>query len=914
MKSDTELAADGSAVTTYHVETEANNAAAAMALGQTSVPYVTANQTLEIVEAYTRKSDGTKIPVDVSAIYDQLPPGTTGAPMITDLHVKTIVFPQFAAGDTAVYTARLATNHAIFPGQYWGGDAFLKQVAFDDVEETLTAPADLPLHIENHEVGFDKTRKGGQIIYHWHYSAPATTDAHPDSVHPLAHLPHYFVSTFPDYASLGRAYALAAGPSSAVTPTIKALADKITKGVSGRRAVARALYEWVSVHIRYVAIELGKGSLIPHAADTVLSNGYGDCKDHVALLAALLNAEGIASESVLIDGLSDYELADVATFAGLDHVITYIRDLDIYLDSTDNVAPFGVLPFVEYGKPAVFASETAARLGQVPALPPGLARAATTTVAHLSKDGVLSGTTTSTANGPYAIELRTMALAIQAAGPETAAKRLLPLYGFGTNSTGSFEVSSPTVPTDSYSIRGTFKTDDWSEQAAGTQKFYLPGGMRLLGYSGDGLMGSFFGNPAVNSDEDIPCFSGESSEDISLEAPAGKQFSSVPADTHVQTANIRFDSHWSLSGQTLSVHRSFNSTIDKPLCTAAIRAANAAALKSIGDSYNMEVSFASPKTAGKQTWYSSDISNPPQDPKLAASVLEARTNMQQHHDDAAIAEFSALLAQPDLPISASYPARFDRAMLYARSGRSEEALADLNAALKLTPQDARMLSARGYVNFLRADFAHAVADCNAALAVDPAERFALRIRANVSMETGKYGEAARDYTTELLYRRDPSALMLRAVAYHYLGRESDAAYDVAQAADTGNEQAKALYDSITGAAKAGKYEKSYRTATSGAVDTPSSTDPGTTAPTVANEHKSYYPPLSALLGEMGHSRVAFDITADGKVSGPVIEKSSGFPALDAAALDSVRSWRYNPARRNGKPVPSHISANVVWSQ
>ncbi|HEX4157130.1 MAG TPA: TonB family protein [Rhizomicrobium sp.] len=912
MRADTVLAADGSAVATIHVETEADNAAAVMALGQISIPYVTANQTLEIAEAYTRKADGTKIPVDVSAIYDQLPPGTPGAPMITDLHVKTIVFPQFAVGDTAVYTAKLVTNHAIFPGQYWGGDAFLKQVAFDDAEETLTAPRDLPLHVENHGVAFEKSQKDGQTVYRWRYSAPASAVADFDSVHPLAHLPHYFVSTFPDYAALGRAYAQAAAPASAVTPTIKALADKITKGVSDRRAVARALYEWVAGHIRYVAIELGKGSLVPHPADAVLANGYGDCKDHVALLAALLRAEGITSESVLLNALSDYDLAGVASFAGLDHVITYVPDLDLYLDSTGNVASFGVLPFNEYGKPAVFASETSPRLGKIPVLPPGLASENTKTVSHLSRDGVLTGTTTTTASGPYAIQLRTLALAVQAIGPEAAAKRLLELHGFGGNSTGSLEMSSPTELADSYTITGTFKADDWSSEAAGTKRFYLPGGMRLLDVSGDGLMGSFFGRSAAKPDEETPCYNGAASEDISLEAPAGERFSGIPSDTHVQTANIRFDAHWTLDGQTLSVHRSFASSIDRPLCTAAIRAANAEALKTIGDSYNDEIWLESSKRDDKKASYETDIANPPNDPKLAAALKDAFVNMQQKHDDAAIAQFSAILAQPSLPISASTPARYGRAMLYIRNRRADDALADVNAALALTPKDARMLVARAYVYFMRADFKHALEDCNVALEDSPGNAFGLHVRANVSMEMGQYQDAVRDYTAELQVMKDPAAHVLRAVAYHRLGRESDAMSDIAQADANGDKKFKAMYDSIANASSVAKHEASDRVISSAADPIHAFNEPGITPPTAANDHQSHFPPLSVLLGEAGSTRVGMEVAVDGSVSNPVIEKSSGFPTLDTAALESVRSWRYNPARRDGKPVGCHYSANIDW--
>lgn len=44
-----------------------------------------------------------------------------------------------------------------------------------------------------------------------------------------------------------------------------------------------------------MAVYVGAGGVVPHAAQTVLDNRYGDCKDHVALLEALLGAAGIKS-------------------------------------------------------------------------------------------------------------------------------------------------------------------------------------------------------------------------------------------------------------------------------------------------------------------------------------------------------------------------------------------------------------------------------------------------------------------------------------------------------------------------------------------------------------------------------------------------------------------------------------------
>ena len=88
----------------------------------------------------------------------------------------------------------------------------------------------------------------------------------------------------PTYWLSVRLYHANAAPKAAVTDRIRALALNLTTGLTGEREKARALYDWVSRNIRYVAVTLGSGGYVPHSADEVLANEYGDCKDHVVLL------------------------------------------------------------------------------------------------------------------------------------------------------------------------------------------------------------------------------------------------------------------------------------------------------------------------------------------------------------------------------------------------------------------------------------------------------------------------------------------------------------------------------------------------------------------------------------------------------------------------------------------------------
>ncbi len=63
-----------------------------------------------------------------------------------------------------------------------------------------------------------------------------------------------------------------------------------------------------------------------------------------------------------------------------------------------------------------------------------------------------------------------------------------------------------------------------------------------------------------------------------------------------------------------------------------------------------------------------------------------------------------------------------------------------------------------------------------------------------------------------------------------------------------------------------------------------------------------YPPLSRRLGETGKAVLRVELDETGRVSAAQIMTSSGFIRLDEAALAAVRSWRCEPARRDGQAV------------
>lgn len=68
-----------------------------------------------------------------------------------------------------------------------------------------------------------------------------------------------------------------------------------------------------------------------------------------------------------------------------------------------------------------------------------------------------------------------------------------------------------------------------------------------------------------------------------------------------------------------------------------------------------------------------------------------------------------------------------------------------------------------------------------------------------------------------------------------------------------------------------------------------------------------YPPLSRRLGEEGKVVLRVELDAEGKVGAVDVAASSGFPRLDEAARAAVKTWRCNPARRDGQPASAVAS-------
>jgi transglutaminase-like putative cysteine protease len=340
---DIQVMEDGSYLKGEELAYRVRDAQGVTALQQVTLSFTQGFQDYRVVSAYTLKADGARIEVPRERML--LGHGASSLPGFQDENNLTIFFPNVEIGDQVVLRTIFRQDIPWYEGNFAATFPFTRTVVVEQARLQVSAPSDLPVMISSTGMqGGAEQIIDGQKRWIWTYSNDLPLNFAQDSVVEIDADPHVALTTFANYAEVAEAYAERSEDKSAVTPEIQALADALTEGVTDEREQVRILYHWVASQISYVAIFLGAGGFTPHEAGEILANRYGDCKDHVVLLEALLAAKGIESTAVLINLGSEYEILDTPSPFYFNHVITYVPSIDLYLDSTSPMAPFGCSP------------------------------------------------------------------------------------------------------------------------------------------------------------------------------------------------------------------------------------------------------------------------------------------------------------------------------------------------------------------------------------------------------------------------------------------------------------------------------------------------------------------------------------------------------------------------------------------
>lgn len=450
--------------------------------GLLTLPYQSANETVEVGYVRVRKADNTTISTPADNIQDLDSEITRSAPFYSDLREKHVAVKGLGKGDLLEYQVFWHPLKPVIPGQFWLEYNFHNEGIVLDERVEIWVPADRAVKFKGPAASQTVKTEGGSQVFQWTYSKkenskePESEKKKIDALLGRSPAPDVQFSSFQSWKEVGDWYWNLQRDRIEPSPAIKAKATELTKGLTDDAAKLQALYKFVSIQYRYIGIAFGIGRYQPHAADDVLSNNYGDCKDKQTLLAALAQASGITVYPALI-GSSRKLDPDVPSPAQFDHIIGYLPAAQgksaLWLDTTPEVSPLGYLVTPLRDKPAlVMTGEKSAELITTPADPPFPSVQTFKIEGKLSEDGTFDAHVTDTSHGDAEVVLRAAFRRV----PQPQWKDLVQQISYGLGYAGTVsevDASAPDALSEPFHFSYAYNRKDYPDWT--NRQFTVPG-------------------------------------------------------------------------------------------------------------------------------------------------------------------------------------------------------------------------------------------------------------------------------------------------------------------------------------------------------------------------------------------------------------------------------------------------------
>ncbi len=305
------------------------------------ITYSPGRQEVRVLRARVTKADGSVVESFGESERAMNEPWTG---MYYDTRAKMLSFPQLAAGDLLEVQYRIDdTAQDNLLSDYWGNVDYVQSTSPKlRYQLFVDMPSARPLYWNRTRAGpgityREDAEKNGRVLHRWsaqHVSKVIPEPAMPGWAEVVSTL---HVSTYKTWDQVGRYYWGLVRDQLVPNAELRKTVETLLKGVNRKDepAVIRALYTFVVMNTRYVALEFGIHGYKPYPVDRVLARRFGDCKDKASLIQAMLKVAGIDSRLVL---LRMRQLGDIgeepASLAAFNHAIAYVPKYKLFLDGT----------------------------------------------------------------------------------------------------------------------------------------------------------------------------------------------------------------------------------------------------------------------------------------------------------------------------------------------------------------------------------------------------------------------------------------------------------------------------------------------------------------------------------------------------------------------------------------------------
>lgn len=472
---------DGTSVEERTVRIKVQSAAGVDSFGILRFGYPQANSSLEIVYLRVLKADGTVVETPPDTAQDMPTDASRVAPMYSDLREKHIAVRGLAPGDTIEYQIRIHTTSPLIPGHFWYAYTFSHELLINSEELTISVPADRAIQLKSPTLQPMVTTANGRRTYAWKWSFLGPAPKHEDDLEwaqqvALGRLPVADVelTTFKSWDEFGRWFSELMKDRTAITPEIRAKVADLTRNAKTDDEKIASIYNFVATRFRYIAVSFGIGRMQPHTPAEVFTNGYGDCKDKHTLLAAMLSAAGIDARPALINAQHAID-SGVPSPAQFDHMITYVPrgSTALWLDSTAETAPAGVLLPMLRDKPALVLGPSGAQLLTTPLRSAVPNRESFDADGTLAPDGHLHATVHWQRRSDHEILLRGVFRSIPRANWDDLVQRVSYLNGF-SGKVSDVKYSAVDDLSKPFELTYTYDRDDYGRYSSGMTSPFMP--------------------------------------------------------------------------------------------------------------------------------------------------------------------------------------------------------------------------------------------------------------------------------------------------------------------------------------------------------------------------------------------------------------------------------------------------------
>ena len=551
----------------------------------TRVSYSTSVEKIDILEAYNKKADGRRIDAPKTNYQVNTNSGRNAdAPVFSDNATITTVFPEVEVGDTLVFSYKRTVTEPMFPGYFAEANSFSRATAYDDIEIKMIVPASYPGLHQNRGMDEKITRKDNTVTYLWRWKNPdAMRDTRRDySVWDMETNPGFAFTTFNSYQTIAEAYAARALPKVVISDDVKKLADKIVGKEKERKEQARLLYEWVATNITYAGNCVGVGAVVPHDISFILDNHMGDCKDHATLLQALLTAKDIKSVQALINAGSIFKLPSIPAVNSVNHVINYLPEYNLFVDSTSDSTPFGLLPKSIQGKPVLLVEGYKEGL-KTPVAAPGSNSQELLAKMDILPDGSLKGTVHINLKGDPAVDARAGWRNVSKDSEEKWLKDIFSRNGYIGSATMTKDDPRPLLDHYEYSVNFDSK-EFLLADSAGAFAIYSPAPSYFS-------LSSLVVVPQQIEEYEITCGSGSSREEYVYRFPDNFRILDVPESKKIKGSYLSYQASYQLNGNVLTVTRQLDDSTLGPTCSPELMKAQKDVLQMISRSLRSQVVY-----------------------------------------------------------------------------------------------------------------------------------------------------------------------------------------------------------------------------------------------------------------------------------------------------------------------------------